>query len=371
MVNPFVIEDGANPESRQPLVNIATSIAAPDNVAISSSSIKENATEEMSTFVEKRVNADEIDFFSPTEKPKLLTFTSMNKPLVSKQKQAVQAVRIDREILGKLLVIGQSREIPIQELMKYELASVPLTLFCLDGSLRKTVKSAALEWLEADTAVPDLPRNFQGKALYVIDFMMLLQMSCRGSTDCRTFGDLSDKLFRKVFQPQYQYVAVVGDNYKVKLSIKGVECTRRGSTQIHEITSPSRNTPLSKQRQKMLFNEKNKINISNFIMSDWIRKGETELEQDRYLYLSGGFSDTERAVCVTNSRHTEVDALQSDHEEADSRMFVHIHHAMETFSPERVLLWSIDTVVATMCPYHVFKCNIAELFFKTGVSQRQ
>ena len=57
--------------------------------------------------------------------------------------------------------------------------------------------------------------------------MMLLQMSCRGSTDCRTFGDLFDKLFRKVCQPQYQYVTVVGDNYKVKLSIKGVERTRR------------------------------------------------------------------------------------------------------------------------------------------------
>ena len=106
-------------------------------------------------------------------------------------------------------------------------------------------------------------------------------------------------------------------------------------------------------------------------MSDWIRKGEAELEQDRYLYLSGGFSDTKKAVCVTNGRHTEVDTLQSDHEEADSRMFVHIHHAMETFSPERVVLWSIDTDVAIICPYHVFKCNIAKLFFKTGVSQRQ
>ena len=58
MVNPFVIEDGANPENRQPLVNIATSIAAPDNVAISLSSIKENVKKEMSTFVEKRVNTD-------------------------------------------------------------------------------------------------------------------------------------------------------------------------------------------------------------------------------------------------------------------------------------------------------------------------
>ena len=53
MVNPFVIEDGANPENRQPLVNIATSVAAPDNVAISLSSIKKNGTKEMSTFVER------------------------------------------------------------------------------------------------------------------------------------------------------------------------------------------------------------------------------------------------------------------------------------------------------------------------------
>ena len=52
-------------------------------------------------------------------------------------------------------------------------------------------------------------------------------------------------------------------------------------------------------------------------------------------------------------------------------MFVHIHHAIETFSPERVVLWSIDTDVAIICPHHVFRCKIAELFFKTGVSQRQ
>ena len=80
----------------------------------------------------------------------------------------MQAVGTDREIFGQLLVIGQSREIPIQELMENKLVSVPLTLFCLDGSLRKTVKSAALEWLEAD-----LTRNFH-ENLYVIDFLMLL-----------------------------------------------------------------------------------------------------------------------------------------------------------------------------------------------------
>ena len=108
----------------------------------------------------------------------------MNKPLVSKQKQAVQAVRIDREIFGKLLVIEQSYEILIQELMRYELASIPLTLFCLNGSLRKKVKCPALKWLEPDTADPYLPKHFQGRT--------------KRGTDCRTFSDLSGKRFRKV-----------------------------------------------------------------------------------------------------------------------------------------------------------------------------
>ena len=205
------------------------------------------------------------------------------------------------ENFGRLIVIGQSCEISIQELIKYELASYPLTLFCLGGSLRKTVNSVALEWLETAQLFVTY-REFPGKTLYVIDFIMLLQMSFRGITDCRTFGDLSDKLFRKVFQPQYQYVTVVGDNYKVKLSIKGVECTGRGSTQIHEIRNLSRNTTVPKQRHKMLFDQKNKIKISDFIMSDWIRKGEAELVQDRYLYLSDGFNDKERAICVTNGK---------------------------------------------------------------------
>ena len=56
----------------------------------------------------------------------------------------------------------------------------------------------------------------------------------------------------------------------------------------------------------------------------------------------------QREQSVTSGRHTEVDALQCDHEEADSHMFVHIRHAMETFSSEKVVLWSIDTDVAIM-----------------------
>ena len=43
-----------------------------------------------------------------------------------------------------------------------------------------------------------------------------------------------------------------------------------------------------------------------------------------------------------------IDALRSDHEEADSRMFVHVSHDMELYSPEGVVIWNI--VKLTLMP---------------------
>ena len=36
-----------------------------------------------------------------------------------------------------------------------------------------------------------------------------------------------------------------------------------------------------------------------------------------------------------------IDALKSDHEEGDSRMFAHVSHAMELSSPVGVVIWNI------------------------------
>ena len=41
--------------------------------------------------------------------------------------------------------------------------------------------------------------------------------------------------------------------------------------------------------------------------------------------------------------HSEanIDALRSDHEEADSRKFVHVSHAKKIYSREGVVIWNI------------------------------
>ena len=43
-----------------------------------------------------------------------------------------------------------------------------------------------------------------------------------------------------------------------------------------------------------------------------------------------------------------INALRSDHEEADSRMFPHVSHAMELCSPVGVVIW--NNVKLTLMP---------------------
>ena len=62
-------------------------------------------------------------------------------------------------------------------------------------------------------------------------------------------------------------------------SIKTAKRARRGMVHMQEIQIHSTNTPLPKQRIKMLSNPGNKENIADFLYNDWIDKGKTKLRE--------------------------------------------------------------------------------------------
>ncbi len=69
-------------------------------------------------------------------------------------------------------------------------------------------------------------------------------------------------------------------------------------------------------------------------MNEWIKKGEEQLPDEKHLYLAGGFKEHRKAVIVTKQSHSRVEELESDQEEADSRMFLHISFAVTTLNCE-------------------------------------
>ena len=95
---------------------------------------------------------------------------------------------------------------------------------------------------------------------------------------------------------------------------------------MQEIRNPMRHTPLPKQRQKMLSNPTNKANIADFLMNDWTKQCQQSLGVDSKVFLAGGFSDPKKAMEVMKGECVTIENLESDHEEADSRMFLHVSH---------------------------------------------
>ena len=100
--------------------------------------------------------------------------------------------------------------------------------------------------MEQDCAIQHLPAD-HGSSLLVVDFMMLLHMVCTETSDCVTFGQLSQHLFEHVLASKHDFISVVSDSYCNKHSIKSGERCRRGAVQMEEIHNPPGNTPIPKQ----------------------------------------------------------------------------------------------------------------------------
>ena len=66
-----------------------------------------------------------------------------------------------------------------------------------------------------------------------------------------------------------------------------------------------------------------------------------------------------------------LDSYSSDHEEADSRIFFDVTKATEMYVPKRIIIWSVDTDVASMCPRAVHLLHLQQLFFKTGMKEKK
>ena len=84
--------------------------------------------------------------------------------------------------------------------------------------------------------------------------------------------------------------------------------------------------------------------------------------------IGGGFRDDEKAVTVTRGQCREVEALRSNHEEADTRMILHVNHAVR--ADRRLVIQSPDTDVLVLSVSHFRSLDFPELWFRTGMKDR-
>lgn len=352
-INPFR-------EEQDGLVNIATGADVPEDILKDLMSAKTTGEEAYQNFQHERIENDRpdaVDFFAKMKKQNLKTFANIGtKKLSCKGKEVI--MKGDRNLFGRMIVIAQTRQLDMREVLAHPLGPVPWSLANGDGSLRKTDKAKLLNYI--GQKVPPA-ENVPDGSTYIIDGMSVIQ-KLNGRN--QTFGAIAKSVLKTVLQEasKSKRIDVVFDVY-LESSIKNAERIKRGSgtgVRFRSIVAGQR----VQQWRNFLSEAENKMNLIQFITEEW-KRGSREVLGNKVLYV------TCREQCwkMTSDDYNEVPELTSSQEEADTRLILHAKHAAENGCTSIVIV-SEDTDVFVLCLCFAKAINCSHLYQKRSIRTR-
>ena len=304
MITPF--------DDAEDLVNFATGIVLPTDVAEALVSSTKKGKDQMENFIAQRLNSNTIGFWEPIPSLKVKTFSSITKKVqVKVTNEKLVTVSADRDIFGRLLIscAANARLVDLREVLTYELSPIPCSLAHNDGTPRKTTKSVLMSIMEKEVNVqPRLPESILDTT-HITDGMAIVQMTkFAGATK---FGDLSQKYY-SIFTaplnlPHCNEVHIVFDQY-LEVSIKAGERAKRGASNALEVQIAGPSTPVPKQWKKYITNEKNKINLCEFLTNSICKLGQKLLPRNKRVIIGGGL---ERDVSLLPEGVAEILKISS------------------------------------------------------------
>ena len=142
------------------------------------------------------------------------------------------------------------------------------------------------------------------------------------SAGSNMFGELASQYFKVITASlaNYKEVHIIFDQYWDAF-IKAGERVCRGSMSASlEVKIHGSSTPVLKQWDKFILNLKNKVNLCDFLSESFCYLGRQQLPSDKTLVIvEDSTKYGSRAVMVRSGNCEEVNDLETDHEEADTR----------------------------------------------------
>ena len=166
-----------------------------------------------------------------------------------------------------MLLIAKSRDLDMEDVLKYSLRPFPAPLVTMEGNLVKTCKSKLLFIIEAESNEAYV-ENVDGDSALIIDAMAVLQTMKLTAT---TFGKLAEGLLAKIVMmansSNSSRVDFVGDRYPQQ-SIKDLEREKRsdGETYLTKIYGTQQRVP--RQWKKFLSAGRNKEDSLSFCLKN-------------------------------------------------------------------------------------------------------
>ena len=289
-------------------------------------------------FVQARLIHKSVSFHAPVKKKNLKSFANQAKTsLVHRKAKKNIEITAERNVFGKLVILALQHELSLKRVLSYLLGPVPWALATSDGAMIKNDKAKLMHCLEDKSHLAQRPNV--GFQCYIVDGNALLQAMVSLPS---MFGELAEYVFQQL--PRAERLDFVTDSYHSR-SIKGLERSRRGSSQAHLVKGPSTKVPCD--WTKFLCNEENKTRLCSFLLQEW-KKGKyaPKLQGKHLVFVDERKCISLKSIDGKNVVTEEVDQLCSSHQEADTRIILHCND-VATNSPESsvIIVRSPDTDV--------------------------
>ena len=220
-----VISNWRNPfEPSEELLSLSSGYVASESMKADLLLAKEKGTTALTAFVEERLVTNSTGFFQTLPKLKVGSFRDAQKKTSVTAGDRNFIIRAERNLFARLLVIEQSCQMDLKDLLSHELGPLPWSLASSDGSLAKTNKAILSKLLE--NGVECLPTLPDLTTAVIIDAMAMLQTLVRIPN---RFSKLVDMVMTRILIEAGRAARIdfVGDQYTAN-SIKNTERNKRG-----------------------------------------------------------------------------------------------------------------------------------------------
>ena len=267
------------------------------------------------------------------QKLKTLLCDLHTKKLKCKGKEIV--LKADRNLFGHMIVVAQSREIDMKQVLSHPLGPIPWALANGDGSLRKTDKATVMNDTTQNVPVAE---TIPDQSACIVDAMSIIQ---KLDGNGKTFQVLAKSALKMVIREggdNSERVDIVFDVYR-ESSTKDTERVDRGAGSGVSFNNISAGHRL-KQWRSFLSEAHNKTMLIEFIADEWTSNDSKAMIGIKTLYVTCG----EKCWKITRCETSLVDELQSSQEEADTRIPLHVKHESD-HGYKSVVVVSEDTDV--------------------------
>ena len=316
----YMIKETMNPFTEdidsKHLYNIGTGKTAPEEVESFLLNVREAGEVQRKKFMNE-CREEPGRFLAKITRQEVSTFATAGTKSKKTDVKRVAACMV-RDLFGSILYASVEKRIDLAEVLKYPLTPVPLSLCHVDGTMLKTPKSALMQYLE-NKVKSNSPEHIDVTIIDASFYFHLLP----GAALPTKFGGISSHILRKIMASEGDEIHFVSDKW-LSPSIKDCErAARDGSVDSFKITGGNQKRPAN--WMSALRNAGFKESLVKYLVASWADDCNVKHLGTKTLYANDGDTCYKYVVEGNSVVKSEESRYSNDHEEADARMFFHVH----------------------------------------------